>query len=287
MVLAMKFKLTVLVLILIILSSYAAAECFLYQDNNYYCTDLPLEQAQRECAFYADCDPAVQISFNACQNEPACAETAIVNSLPGSSISASTDVEGLPLPEISQNSLAQLPVINNDKTENSDKADKKDDETNNFIWIILSLITLAAAGYYAVTRNLLAFLIKPVESSNRSVNYSLPISLNPGAQKKIHSLQQHHSKKVHQYQIKQFLVESGLAVAEPKKDIFHQLMRLHSVYEKRKQHLAKSLSEQERKVFENLEQLASSSKHVNNNQQAVEKSAVKIIAELRNMAGRR
>src|SRR3989338_10753578 len=68
-------KILFLIVSALLLSNFVAAECFLFQDNNFYCTDISLQQAQSECALYPDCNPAIHISAVSCQAVSSCQTT--------------------------------------------------------------------------------------------------------------------------------------------------------------------------------------------------------------------
>ena len=118
-----------------------------------------------------------------------------------------------------------------------------------------------------------------------------PLRFNPRKQKKIQALQKSHQKKAHQHEIKAFLAEAGLAIADTPKDIFSQLQSLNRVLEKKK-HKLRRLSQYEQKAFENLEEIIhlSKTKWVGKvspvNPQEIKKDIQKAIDDLRTLLGK-
>lgn len=251
-----------------------AAECFLFQDNNFYCTDLPQQQAQEECSIYPDCDQLIHLSSSPCRSIPSCQVD---------------DIISLPV-IVKQNSAQELPVIKNPASQQ-----KPAEPQFTILWLWLSAVVFIVAVYYAFSRNLIPGLKRKKKSRTIEEELELPSAfwppaINPRIEKKIQSLHSMHQNKVREHQIKSFLAEAGLAVESQQKDIFRQLQSVSRATNKLKQKAYRRWSKVEKKAFDNLEQVIASSKFktsgasVNLDAEKIRKDLRQAITELRNMA---
>jgi hypothetical protein len=262
-------KYTILIII-VLLSTFVSAECFTYQNSPLFCNDLNLDQARQECIVFPDCDPPTHIVTTSCETTTTCQQQT-----------------GLPV--ISQQQKEEnLPVV-------EDKQEEVKEGAPAFLWIILAIIALTVAGYFAVTRGLISGLFKKddiPESSEEGIWRALsPFNSSPVTIKRIGAIKRKHKKKLHSHEIKAFLLESGLGIPEKENDLFTQLNRVNRAYEKKKQHLANKLTVEEKRIFQNLEEVVNLSKKkaekitFNAMQKEIKEDASEILQELRKIAG--
>ena len=147
------FSIILSIIMLAIFPNLAAAECFLFQDNNFYCTDLPQQQAQEECSIYPDCDPLIHLSSSPCQSISNC---------------QTDDTISLPV-IVKQNSAQELPVIKN-------PAGQQEPAEPQFtiLWLWLSAVVFIVAVYYAFSRNLIPGLKRQKRSKTIEEEPELP-----------------------------------------------------------------------------------------------------------------
>lgn len=224
----MKKTIIILSFLLLIPLVFAENGCFFFPESPFHCTDLDSQQAQEECSLYSGCLlSSTFVSGNPCSSYLDC----------------QTDPSGK-------------------------LVDSEGGSNSSILWLLAALILLVTAGYYALKSGIVKTIIdwfkRPSEESiKRQPNfweYLSPFNTSVGAKYRLRKAKIEHWHKLNEQKRKEFFANLGLALPKNKSDHFTKLNLAYKFYEKHKQKISKQLSNQERKVFNNLEQVVERSR---------------------------